>query len=77
MPDGEITYGDEINDFIRQHKDPSTIVSDDNGDYGLVNEDDMTDTVKEEMQLATSTLQFNETVLYNTHYTPTTTHYTY
>lgn len=75
LSDGDITYGDEINDFIRQHKDPST--GGDNGVYGMVNEDGVVETAKEDMQLGTSALQFNEAVLYNTHYTPTTSHYTY
>lgn len=77
LPDGDIPYGEEINDFIRQHKDPSIIGGGDSGDYGLGNEDGIAVTVKDEMQLATSALQFNETVMYNAHYTPTTTQYTY
>lgn len=49
-------------------------MGDDNGDYivGAVG-----NTVKEEMQLTSSTLQFNETVLYDIYYAPTTTQYTY
>lgn len=59
LPGGDSTFGDEIHDFIRQHKDPSS-----GGDNG----------VREDMQLATSALQFNDAVVYNNHYAPSSTH---